>query len=102
MPSHRGTPKPRGNRRRRQILPSLVQLEERVVPTTLTLPGIEGVTYDSSGDLYISYDSSTEFSGQQQAVAEVNSSGYVASYNVFGTTGASAFPGTLTAVSASA
>ena len=101
MPSHRATHKPRGDRRRRQLLPSLVQLEERLVPA-LTLPGIEGVTYDSSGDLFISYDSSTAFSGQQQSVAEVNSNGFLASYSVFGTTGASAFPGTLTAVNASA
>ncbi len=98
MPSHRAKPKPRGNRRRRQILPSLVQLEERVV-LTLAFPGIEGVTYNSSGDLYISYDSSTQRSGQEQSVAEVNADGYL---NVFVTTGASAFPGTLTAVNSSA
>ncbi len=101
MPSHRATHKPRGDRRRRQLLPTLVQLEVRLVPT-LTLPGIEGVAYDSSGDIFVSYDSSTAYSGQQQSVAEINASGFLASYSVFGTTGASAFPGTLTAVNSSA
>ena len=99
MPSHRATHKPRGDRRRRQLLPSLVQLEERLV---MALPGIQGVAYDSSGDIFVSYDSSTAFSGQQQSVAELNPSGVVASYDVFGTTGASAFPGTLTTVNSSA
>ncbi len=105
MPSHRAKRKPRGERRR-QLLPSVVQLEERVV-LTLTLPGIEGVTYDASGDLYISWDSTgsnvvVQSGQQQQSVAEVNTDGYLASYSVFGTTGASAFPGTLTAVNSSA
>jgi MBG domain len=101
MPSHPDVSRPRGHRRRRRLLPSLVRLEERLAPA-LTFPGIQGITFDASGDLFISYDSSSVSSGQQQSVAEVNANGFLVSSSVFGTTGASAFPGTLTSVSSSA
>jgi hypothetical protein len=72
-----------------------------VVPS-LTFPGIAGITFDPSGDVFVSYDSTTLFSGQQQSVAEVGSNGFLVNASVFGTTGASAFPGALTSVGASA
>jgi hypothetical protein len=75
----------------------LFPLEERLAPA-LTFPGLTGITFDSAGDVFVSYDSSTVFSGQQQSVAEVNASGFLVSASVFGTTGASAFPGSLTLV----
>ena len=40
--------------------------------------------------------------GQQQSVAEVSSNGFLVSSSVFGTSGGSAFPGTLTTIGASA
>ena len=75
MPSHPTIPSPRGGRHGRQIRPCLLQLEPRVVPS-LTFPGIAGVTFDTSGDIFVSYDSSTENSGQQQSVAEVGANGF--------------------------
>jgi hypothetical protein len=78
-----------------------VCLEPRAVPS-LTFPGIAGITFDASGDVFVSYDSTTSSSGQQQSVAEVASNGFLVSTGVFGTTGASAFPGALTAVGSSA
>jgi Bacterial Ig-like domain (group 3) len=101
MASHRGTPRPRNHRRRRQIRPSLLPLDERVVPS-LTFPGIAGITFDTSGDTFVSYNSTTRDSGQQQSVAEVAADGYLASASVFSTTGASAFPGALYSVGSSA
>jgi hypothetical protein len=71
-----------------------------VVPS-LTFPGIAGITFDTSGDVFVSYDSTTQTSGQQQSVAEVGANGYLASAGVFTTTGASADPGALTSVGAS-
>ena len=75
MPSHPDTQRPRGQRRGRQLRPSLLPLEQRLVPAT-TFPGITGIAYDTSGDVFVSYDSTTFFSGQQQSVAEINSSGF--------------------------
>jgi MBG domain len=97
MPSHPGAARRRGERRRCQFRPSCLPLEQRAVPA-LTFPGIAGITFDTSGDVFVSYDSSTVFSGQQQSVAEVNSSGFLSNASVFGTTGATAFPGALTNV----
>jgi hypothetical protein len=74
-------------------------LERRIVPA---FPGVAGIALDTSGDVFVSYDSTTAFSGQQQSVAEVGSNGFLVSSSVFGTTGASAFPGALTAVGPSA
>ena len=101
MASHPRTPGPRGDRRGRQLRPCLQQFEQRVV-LSLTFPGIAGITFDTSGDIFVSYDSTTRSSGQQQAVAEVASNGFLVSASVFGTTGASAFPGALTTVGSSA
>ncbi|WP_165226789.1 Ig-like domain repeat protein [Aquisphaera insulae] len=67
----------------------------------LTFPGIAGIVADSSGNLFVSYDSSTYYSGQKQSVAEVSASGYLLSSSVFGTTGTAAHPGALEAVGAS-
>jgi hypothetical protein len=91
----------RNDRRGRPIRPCLSPLERRIVPT-LTFPGIAGIAFDSSGDVFVSYDSTTAFSGQKQSVAEVGANGFLASASVFGTSGASAFPGALTAVGSSA
>ena len=97
MASPPRTSRPRGDRRGRQLRPCLLQLEERAVPS-LTFPGIAGITFDTSGDVFVSYDSTTRFSSQQQSVAEVGSNGFLVNASVFGTTGASAFPGALTTV----
>jgi hypothetical protein len=67
----------------------------------LSFPGIAGIAFDSAGDVFVSYDSTTLFSGQQQSVAEVSSSGYLISSSVFGTSGSAAVPGALTAVGSS-
>jgi len=99
MASHTPTPRPRGDRRGRQLRPHLLQLEQRVV---LSFPGIAGITFDTTGDVFVSYDS-TEFSSQQQqSVAEVDSNGYLVNASVFSTTGASAVAGALTTVGSSA
>ena len=100
MASHPRMPGPRGDRRGRRLRPCLVPLEQRVVPTMF--PGIAGITFDTSGDVFVSYDSTTFGSGQQQSVAEVSSSGRLLDASLFGTTGASAFPGALTTVGSSA
>jgi hypothetical protein len=99
MASQPRAPRPRGNRRVRQLRPSVLRLEPRVVPS---FPGIAGITFDTSGDVFVSYDSTNEFSGQQQSVAEVGADGNLESTSVFGTTGASASPGALTTVGSSA
>src|SRR5262249_15274856 len=101
MPSRPGTPRPCGDRRGRRLRPCFVCLEPRAVPS-LTFPGIAGITFDASGDVFVSYDSTTSSSGQQQSVAEVASNGFLVNASVFGTTGPSAFPGALTTVGASA
>jgi hypothetical protein len=92
---------PRTGREGRRVLPVVLRLEHRVVPS-LYFPGIAGVAFDSSGDLFVSYDSSSISSGRQQSVAEVSSSGRLLSSAVFGTTGARAFPGALNTIGASA
>ena len=85
---------PRADRRGRRLRPNLLWLEERVVPS---LAGITGIAFDTadtsdtSADLFISYDSSS----QQQSIAEVTSSGFLVNSSVFSTTGASASPGAL-------
>jgi hypothetical protein len=79
----------------------VLQLEDRVAPA-LAFPGISGITFDTSGDVFVSYDSTTPFSNQQQSVAEVSRSGQLIDAAVFGTTGSSAFPGALTTVGSSA
>ena len=101
MPSYPNTPSPRGGRHGRQLRPCLLLLEPRVVPS-LTFPGIAGITFDTSGDVFVSYNSSTEYSGQQQSVAEVGANGFLVSADVFDTTGPSALPGTLTTIGSSA
>src|SRR4051812_13058693 len=95
------TPDPRCDRRGRRFRPSLSGLEERVVPS-LYFQGATGITFDASGDVFVSYDSSGFFTGQQQSVAEVSSSGFLVSQSVFSTAGGSAYPGTLTTIGASA
>ncbi len=98
MASHPHIARPCGDRRGRRLRPYLLPLEQRVVPTRFS--GIDGITFDASGDVFVSYNSST-FSNQQQSVAEVDSSGYLVSSSVFGTTGASAIPGALATVGSS-
>ena len=86
-----------GHRRCHRLSPRMMELEQRAVPA-LAFPGLAGITFDASGDIFVSYDSSTLFSGQQQSVAEVNSSGFLATSSVFTTTGASAHPSALAEV----
>ena len=99
MHLHPGAHWPRGERNRRRLRPCLLQLEERAVPS---LSGIADVAIDTSLDVYVSYSSTGPFSNQQQSVAEFASNGAPISLDVFSTTGASAFPGALTIVGASA
>ncbi len=101
MPSRSSTPSARRGRHRRQLCPCVVHLEPRVVPS-LTFPGIAGITFDTSGDIFVRYDSTNEYSGQQQSVAEVGANGYLISADVFGTNGSSALPGALTTIGSSA
>jgi len=96
MPSQLHTSGARGDRHRRRLRPFLQPLEQRVVPSQ-QFPGIAGITFDSSGDVFVSYNSS-DFSSQQQSVAEVDSSGFLVNGSVFGTNGASAIPGALATV----
>lgn len=106
MASHPRMSGPRGIRCGRQLHPCVLPLEQRLVPTltypSLTFPGIAGITFDSSGDVFVSYNSTTGSSGQQQSVAEVPPNGDSFNASVFSTTGALAFPGDLTAVGSSA
>jgi hypothetical protein len=83
--------------RGRRLCPSLQRLEERVNPS-LYFPGIAGITFDSSGDLFVSYDSSS--GTRSQSVAEISPGGFELSSGVFGTSGSSAFPGALATVGA--
>ena len=87
----------RGRRRGRQLRPVLFGLEERVVPA-LTFPGLAGVAFDSSGDLFVSYNSTGYATGQQQSVAEMAPNGSLLNSSVFGTTGSAALPGCLAMV----
>ncbi len=104
MASHTPTPRPRHDRRGRQLRPCLLQLEQRVV---LSIPGITGITFDTSGDVFVSYDSTGYSSQQQQAVAEFDINydslrSDLVNASVFSTTGASAVAGALTTVASSA
>ena len=101
MASHPRTPRPGGDRRGRMLRPDILEFEPRVV-LAVTFPGLAGLAFDTSGDLFVSYNSTTRSSGQQQSVAEIDSAGYLTSDSVFTTTGASAVPGVLAAVGASA
>jgi hypothetical protein len=75
----------------------LLELEGRVVPS---FPGIAGITLDSTGDIFVSYDDTGFLTGQQQAIAEVSPGGFTR--NIFQTNGSQAFPGTLATVGSSA
>ncbi len=104
MASHPRAPRSRGDRRGRQLRPSVLPLEDRVVPV-LTFPGIGGITFDATGDVFVSYNNTTRSSGQQQSVAEVdviqtgdNVSQQLINATVFTTSGGSAFPGSLATV----
>jgi hypothetical protein len=102
MRSNAGPRGPRGHRSAPRLRPGLLELEPRVVPS-LGFPDIAGITLDSSGDVYVSYNSTPRFSTQQQqSVAEVNANGSLVSAGVFTTTGTSAVPGILTTVGGSA
>src|SRR6202034_2666825 len=81
------------------LRPSLLSLEPRVVLSLF--PGITGITFDASGDVYVSYNSTSRSSSQQQSVAEVSSAGDLVSSAVFSTTGASAVPGALATLGSS-
>jgi hypothetical protein len=101
MPAIPGPSGSRGDRRLRQLRPHMMQLEDRVV-LSLAFSDIAGITFDTSGDVFVSYDSATRSSGQQQSVAEVGANGFLVSPSVFTTTGPSALPGVLTTVGPSA
>jgi hypothetical protein len=98
MSSHAGASGPRGNRRARQLRPHVLPLEQRVV-LSVAFNDIRGITFDTSGDVFVSYNSTTPFSAQQQqSVAEIDPGGYLVNSSVFGTGGSTALPGTLATV----
>ena len=66
-----------------------------------SLPDATGVTTSSSGDVYISYNDSTELA-RQEAIAEFNSSGEELNSAVITVSGTYALPGALTTLSSSA
>ncbi len=76
-------------------------LEPRVV-LSLNFSDIAGITFDTSGDVFVSYNSSSYRSGQQQSVAEVDLNGDLVTPSVFTTTGTTALPGVLITVGSSA
>ena len=92
MPSHPRSPRQHLQRRGRRLFPFALPLEER---SLLSLPGITGITIDTAGDTFVSYDSGNSYAGQQQSVAEFDPDGFLIDGSVFGTTGASAIPGAL-------
>lgn len=62
-----------------------------------------GVTIDPTGDVFVSYNSTTASSGQEESIAEiVGPSGELIRTSVIGTPAASADPGALTMVTSSA
>ncbi len=91
---------PRGVRRGRTFCPQLAEFEARVVLSYL-FPGIAGIAFDPSGDVYVSYNSTSPGLTQQQSVAEVGANGYLISPSVFSTTGSNASPGALSQVNSS-
>ncbi len=90
MASHAPTLRLRADRRGRQLRPCLLELEQRVV---LSFPGIAGIAFDTSGDVFVSYGTQS-----QQTVTELDSNGYTVSPSVFSSSGA---PGALTPVGSS-
>ena len=88
MPSHPVLAGPRRGRRARRLRPCLLQLEQRVV-LSLQFPGLAGITFDSSGDVFVSYDSTPRFSSEpQESVAEFDPNGNLVNAAVFTATGA--------------
>jgi hypothetical protein len=98
---HTGTLRGRGHRHDRRISLCLLPLERRTVPSQ-TFSQITGITLDSSGDVFVSYNDFSATAGQQQAVAEVAFNGSLINPTVVLTTGPNAFPGVLTPVGPSA
>ena len=90
----------RTRRRCRELRPSLLELEERVVLSS-SMPGITGITFDTAGDVFVSYNSTVGSSTKSQSVAEFNSNGHLVNSAVFTTTGSAALPGALTSVGSS-
>ncbi len=78
----------------------LTDLEHRVV-LSYTFPGIGGITLDTFGDVFVSYNS-TVSTGQSQSVAEFNANGRLVGASVFSTTETTATPGVLTLAGSSA
>jgi hypothetical protein len=102
MPSFAGAPGPRGGRRARRMRPCLLPLEQRVV-LSLEFSGLAGVTFDTAGDVFVSYDSASRHSAQpQESIAELDPNGNLLSAAVFTESGPSASPGDLVTVGSSA
>ena len=101
MASHPRTPRPRGDRRGRRLRPCLLQLEQRVVPPDVSRDRRHHVRHvrrrlrQLRQHHRILGPAAVRRRGRVQRLTCVNAS-------VFGTTGASAFPGTLTTVGSSA
>ncbi len=91
---------PRDARRGRRFCPGLTEFEKRLV-LSYQFPGIGGIAFDPSGDVFVSYNSTSAGSTQQQSVAEVGASGYLVSASIFSTSGSNALPGALSQVNAS-
>ena len=107
MRAHHAARKSRGRRHRHQIRPDLFQLEQRVV-LSYDFTGINGIALDTSGDLFISYNSTGRSSTPQESVAELaevvegNDTEYtLVSSAVFSNSGANASPGALSTLPSS-
>ena len=103
MPSRVGAPGPRRNRRARWARPCVLELEPRVVLSqSQSIPGLAGVTVDTAGDIFVSYNSTPERSSTpQESIAEFDLNYDLVDATLFTESGTSAVAGDLTLVTAS-
>jgi Bacterial Ig-like domain (group 3) len=102
MPSRAGTRGPRRNRRARWTPPSVLELEPRVVLNSQAIPGLGGVTLDTAGDIFVSYNSTPQGSSvKDESLAEFDLDYNLLNGAVFTESGASATPGDLITASSS-
>ena len=107
MSSHRAVRGCAGRRRRHQLCPELFQVEQRVV-LSYDFTGINGIALDTSGDLFISYNSTGGSSSLQESVAALaevvpgnDSNYYLVNQAIFSHSGSNAAPGALSTVGSS-
>ena len=97
MSSRAGAPGPRRNRRARWTRPCVLELEPRVVLSqSQAIPGLGGVTVDTAGDVFVSYNSTAENSSEpEESIAEFDLNYDLFDGALFTESGASAAPGDL-------